>query len=110
MRKTFTIKIHGDPRSLMPHVRRRAARQGIKLAGDDLKGSFTGMMTGQYEVTGDRARVTVTNKPHFYTWDAVEKWLGGALVSPSHSAGKRIETEADGGTPAQESGDIEARP
>jgi len=93
----------------MPHVRRRAARQGIKLAGDDVKGSFTGMMTGQYEVTGDRARVTVTNKPHFYTWDAVEKWLGRALVSPSHSAGKRIETEADGGTVAPEPRDVGTR-
>lgn len=101
MRRTFTIRIHGDHHTLIAHVRKRAAKQGIKLTGDEIKGTFTGMMTGHYEVAEGRARVTVTNKPHFYSWDAVEKWLGTNLLQPVQLAAKHTPAEHDGGAPIE---------
>lgn len=101
MRKTFTVRISGDHHTLIAYVRRRAAKQGIKLVGDEIKGTFTGMMTGHYEVTEGKARITVTNKPHFYSWDAVEKWLGTNLLQPVQVGAKHTATQHDGGSPVE---------
>ncbi len=95
LRRTFNIDFHGEKRAVLMRVRRRAARQGIKLVGDEDKGNFMGIVTGSYVVEEARVRVTITHKPFFLTWENVQRWLEDSMRHPTRQPAHAEET--DGG-------------
>jgi len=95
LRRTFNIEMRGEKRAVLTRVRRRAARQGIKLVGDETVGSFMGIVSGNYVVQERKVKVTITHKPFFLTWENVQHWLEASIMRPSRLPG--LGQEADGG-------------
>ena len=86
------VELSGDTAVVLRRARRRVARQGIKLNGDEAKGAFSGIFTGSYEVVDHRARVTIDRKPFFVTWDIVERFLRDTLTRTSKIPDETLET------------------
>lgn len=72
MARTFRIRIRGDKDAVLAEVRRRAAEQGVAFAGDTSRGEFSGLVSGQYEVSGDFVSLTITQKPFLASWEIIE--------------------------------------
>ncbi len=79
MPKTFRIKVSGDLEAKLEIARRKASAQGVTLQGDTRSGSFSGLITGTYSISGGMATVTITSKPFIVSWDYVESQLRAFL-------------------------------
>ena len=72
MGQTFKFRIEGDKKALLAEVRRRAAKQGVNLEGDESSGQLSGLVQGSYEVSGDDVAVTIEKKPLIASWKMIE--------------------------------------
>ncbi len=79
MPKKFRIKVSGDLEAKLEIARRKARAQGVTLQGDTRSGSFSGLITGTYFISGGMATVTITSKPFIAPWEYVESQLRAFL-------------------------------
>ena len=70
--RRFETKISGDKKAIFNRILQMAEANNITVNGDENSGTFSGLVTGSYFVTGDNVSITIIRKPLFVSWDYVE--------------------------------------
>ncbi len=75
MVQTFRIPVRGDLEAKLSYAKRKAAEKSVTMAGDTRSGSFSGMISGTYSISGGIATVAISRKPFIASWDMIESQL-----------------------------------
>ncbi len=75
MTQTFRIPVKGNIRAKLSVARQKAAKQSVRLEGNTESGTFSGLISGTYEISEGIATVVITKKPFFISWETVEAQL-----------------------------------
>ena len=75
MAKMFTFTLIGDVEAKLQKVRTAAPGQGVNFQGNEREGTFDGLISGTYQVEGNRISINVTNAPIYVTWATIEDRL-----------------------------------
>jgi hypothetical protein len=85
MPKSFTYELNSDPVEALERAKQAAAKSGAIFQGDSTRGTFAATgVSGGYEISGQRAVITVVDKPFFASWSRVQaelsKFFGTAIT------------------------------
>jgi hypothetical protein len=71
----------GNLQAKLNVAREKAAKRSVRLEGGPESGTFSGLISGAYQIFEGIATVTITKKPFFISWETVEaqlrQFLGG---------------------------------
>lgn len=79
MTRTFKVNVSGNKKAILNRIKEAGRKQGVTVAGTTNGGKFSGLISGNYSVTGNTVTVSITKKPFIISWEDVERRLRSGL-------------------------------